>query len=469
MPGIDPEAGLEKAITFFERAEEIAATDNFDYAIDMYLEGLHRAPDALEDGHIPLRRIALIRQGKGGKKPSVIAKMKCRGGKTPLDEMLNAEYLLAKDPDHLPYAEAMLKACVAGGYRRTADWIAQLVFDANRAGAKPSLATYLLLKDSYKTLEMFTKAVEACRCAIDLRPGDDALADEFTALSAQMTVKKGKYGREGDFRQSIRDRKRQEVLHSQESLVKSAEFRAKAVQEARGVVEKNPESPANILKLAEVLFDLRTDEGNEEAFKILQEALDRTKDFVFKRREGELRIKELKHAVQTAKAAAQAGPENEELKNKLTESLERFAEAELQHYRLCVANYPTDLRMKYEYGLRLLINKEYDKAIPLLQQAQRDPQCKLAALDKTGFCFFLKGWFADAIDIFKQALQTCEVQDSDIAKELRYNLARSYEENKQADKALEVYRKLAQLDFNYRDVSHRVEKLRKTGQQPTSQ
>jgi tetratricopeptide (TPR) repeat protein len=297
MPDTDRETGLEKAITFFERAEEIAATDNFDYAIDMYLEGLRRAPDALEDGHIPLRRIALIRQGKGGKKASMIAKMKRRGGKTPLDEMLNAEYRLAKDPDHLPYAEAMLKACVAGGYRRTADWIAQLVFDANRACARPSLATYLLLKDCYKALEMFTKAVEACRCAIELKPDDDALADELMGLSAQMTVEKGKYGQEGDFRQSIHDKEKQEILHSQEGLVKTAEFLAKAVEEARGAIEKNPESPANILKLAEALFDLRTDEGNEEAFEILQDALDRTKDFIFKRREGELRIKELKRDV----------------------------------------------------------------------------------------------------------------------------------------------------------------------------
>ena len=445
MPDADTEAGLEKAITFFECAEEIAATDNFDYAIDMYLESLRRAPDALEDGHIPLRRIALIRQGKGGKKASIIAKMKHRGGKTPLDEMLNAEYRLAKDPDHLPYAESMLKACVAGSYRRTADWIAQLVFDANRACAKPSLATYLLLKDCYKSLEMFTKAVEACRCAIEHRPDDDALADELMGLSAQMTVEKGKYGQEGDFRQSIRDREKQEILHSQEGLVKTAEFLAKAVEEARGAVEKNPESPANILKLAEALFDLRTDEGNEEAFEILQDALDRTKDFIFKRREGELRIKELKRDVLAAKAAARAEPENEELKNKLAESLERFAETELQHYRLCVENYPTDLRMKYEYGFRLLINKEYDKAIPLFQEAQREPQCRLAALDKTGLCFFLKGWFVDAIDIFSQALRFCEVRDSDIGKELRYNLARSYEENKQADKAIEVYRKLARL------------------------
>ena len=223
------------------------------------------------------------------------------------------------------------------------------------------------------------------------------------------------------------------------------------------------------MKLADALFELRTDEGNEEAFEILQDALDRTKDFIFKRREGELRIKELKRDVLAAKAAAQAEPENEELKNKLAESLERFAETELQHYRLCVENYPTDLRMKYEYGFRLLINKEYDKAIPLFQEAQREPQYRLAALDKTGLSFFLKGWFVDAIDIFSQALRVCEVRDSDIGKELRYNLARSYEENKQADKALEVYRKLAQIDFNYKDVNRRVEELRKTGQQPTSQ
>ena len=462
MPGIDPEAGLEKAITFFERAEEIAATDNFNYAIDMYLEGLSRVPDALEDGHIPLRRIALIRQGKGGKKPSIFDKVRRHGGKTPLKQMLNAEYLLAKDPDHLPYAEAMLKACVAGSYGRTADWIAQLIFDANRASQKPSLATYLLLKDSYKSLEMFSKAVEACRCAIELRPDDDELADKLRNLTAQMTVKKGKYGQEGDFRQSILDRKKQEMLHTQESLVKSAEFRQKAVEAARAQLQANPNSPANILKLAEVLFELQTDQAEQEAFGILGDAFAKTGDFVFKRREGEFKIRKLRRDVRAAKAAAEANAENEDLKKKLAQGLEDFAQAELEHYRLCVRNYPTDPRMKYEYGVRLLVNKEYDKAIPLFQEAQWDPQCKMAALDKTGLCFFLKGWFADAIDIFGRALGACGDQDGDIAKELRYNLARSYEENKQPDEALEVYRKLAQVDFNYKDVSQRVDELRKT-------
>ena len=52
--------GLDKAKAFFERAEEVAVTGNFDYAIDMFLEGLRQAPDAVEHGHSPLRQMALL-------------------------------------------------------------------------------------------------------------------------------------------------------------------------------------------------------------------------------------------------------------------------------------------------------------------------------------------------------------------------------------------------------------------------
>jgi len=37
-----------RAEAFFERARKVAASNNYDYAIDMYLEGLRCEPDALE-------------------------------------------------------------------------------------------------------------------------------------------------------------------------------------------------------------------------------------------------------------------------------------------------------------------------------------------------------------------------------------------------------------------------------------
>jgi hypothetical protein len=460
MTESDKDIGREKAVAFFERAEEVAETDSFDYAIEMYLDGLQLSPDELESGHIPLRHMALVRQGKGGKKPSIMDKVKCRAGKNPLEDMLNAEFLLAKDPDHLPYAESMLKACVAGGYNRTAEWIAQLIFDANNASSKPSKATYILLKDCYCKLELFEKAVAACRYALEIDSKDAPLRDELMGITANMTVQKGKYGQDGDFRDSIRNREKQQRLHDQQRVIKTADFRAETVADAREAFAAAPKSPVAIMKLADALAGLDSKNSWVEADEILEKAYVDSGDFSFKRHQGQLRIKKLKSQLHYAKTAAAAEPDNEQLKNNYRAVYKQFDEVELAHYGDCVQNYPTDLRMKYEYGRSLLKNKEYDQAIPLLQQSQKDPGYKLLAMDKVGLCFFLKGWLNDAIDVFLVAIKNCELKDSEIGKELQYNLARSYEQSQQAGKALEIYRKLAQLDFGYKDIAKRIEKLR---------
>ena len=142
---------------------------------------------------------------------------------------------------------------------------------------------------------------------------------------------------------------------------------------------------------------------------------------------------------------------------------------ELEHYRLCVQNYPTDLSAKYDYALRLVRNKQYNEAIPLFQEAQRDPRRKIAAMNQVGCCFFVKGWLDDAIDVFTQAINSYEMKDDATGKELRYNLARVYEEQGDTQKALDIYRKIAQMDFAYKDVSRRVDSLRSKKTESTSQ
>jgi Tfp pilus assembly protein PilF len=449
-----------KAKAFFERGEEAAERDNFDYAIDMYIEGLHYAPDALQEGHIPLCELALRRQGKDGKKPSMMERVKRRRGKTVVEQMLNAEYLFAKDPDHLPYAEAMLKAAVAGGYKKMADWIANFVFQANNAAVKPSIQTYVLLKDSYEALGELDKAVAASQRACRLKPEDKDLADEYQRLSAELTVASGKYDQEGDFRKSIKDRESQEKLQAQESIIKTDDYRRSAVEEARKAMTQDPNLPRNIFNLAEALSDLRNDKDENEAIKLLEDTYEQARDFSFKQRAGELRIKQLKRKLREAEAALETKPGDAQAKSKAAGVSAQLNETELEHYRLCVENYPTDLRAKYEYGVRLVRDKKYDEAIPLFQEAQRDPRHKISAMNKIGFCFFMKGWFADAIEIFTRAIEAYEIKDDNIAKELRYNLARSYQGQGNGEKALGIYHKIAQLDFAYKDIRQQIDKLR---------
>jgi tetratricopeptide (TPR) repeat protein len=458
MPEEDVQAAKAKA--FFEKGRKVAESSNFDYAIDMYLEGLSYTPEAIEQGHLPLCELALQRQGKGGKKPSMMERMKRLGGKTPLEHMLNAEYLFAKDPGHLPYAEAMLKAAMAGDYRRTADWIANLIFQTNNAARKPSVRTYILLKDSYAALGEFDKAVAACQHAARLKPGDGELANEFKNLSAELTMARGKYDTEGDFRKSIKDREWQEKLQAQASVVKTEDYRLKAVEDARSKIAQNPDLPANIFNLTDALADMENDKDENDAISLLENTHKAKKDFSFKQRAGLLRIKQLRRKIREAKTALETKGNDAQAKAGLEELSAQLNNTELEHYRLCMENYPTDLHAKYEYGVRLVRYERYDEAIPLFQEAQRDPKRKIAAMDKIGFCFFIKGWLADAIDVFTKAINSYEIKDDTVGKELRYNLARAYEKQGDADKALEIYRKIAQVDFTFKDVSQRVDKLR---------
>ncbi len=458
--GAATEQNMAEARVFFAKAKTAAEGKNYDYAINLYLEGLQRAPEALEEGHLPLCELGLQRRGKGGKKPSMVERVKRMRGKTPLEQMLNAEYLFAKDPDHLPYAEAMLKAAVDGGYNKTAHWVANLIFQTNNAIEKPSLQTYLLLKNSYAALGQYDKAVAACQRACRMKPESKELADDFKNLSAELTMSKGKYDRNGDFRQSIRDRDTQAKLYAQDRIIKTEDYRVTAVEDARKAYARDPDQPRHVFTLADALADLETDEAENEAIQLLEGAYGVHKDFNFRDKAGQMKIRHIKRKLREAKKQAEAQPDNAEAKARVEEVVASLNDAEAEHYRLCVEHYPTDLAMKYEYAVRLMRGKRFNDAIPLFQDAQKDPRHKIPAMDKIGYCFFMKGWYADAVDVFLRAIEAYEINDDAIAKELRYNLARTYEEQGENEKALDVYRRIAQSDFGYKDVSERVDRLR---------
>lgn len=461
--------GSAKAKAFFDRAVQVAERKNFDYAIEMYIEGLRYDPEALEQGHLPLFELALHRRGEGGKKPSMVEKVKHMGGKNPLDQMLNAEKLFAKDPDHLPYAETMLKAAVAGGYNKVAHWIANLIFQMNNAAEKPSLQTYILLKDSYKAIGQFDKAVAACQHIVRIKPNDKELADEYKNLSAELTMARGKYETEEDFRKAIKDREQQEKLHSQAGVVKTEDYRIKALEDARKKIARNPDSSANIFELASALSGMDNDKDEDDAISLLERSYENKSDFSFKQRAGELRIKQIRRKIQQAKSALETNPGDQQTMVEIEKLTAKLDDTEMEHYKLCTQNYPTNLPLKYEYARHLVRNEQYDEAIPLFQQAQKDPRRKIAAMNQIGYCFFKKGWLADAVDIYTKAIDSYELKDDAIGKELRYNLALAYEQQGKKQEALDVYRKIAQADFNYKDVSRRVDELRSDKSETTSQ
>jgi tetratricopeptide (TPR) repeat protein len=211
------------------------------------------------------------------------------------------------------------------------------------------------------------------------------------------------------------------------------------------------------------------DEDEDDAISLLERSYEKKSDFSFKQRAGELRIKQIKRKIKQTKSALETNPGDQQIMVEIEKLTAKLEDTEMEHYKLCTQNYPTNLPLKYEYARHLVRNEQYDEAIPLFQQAQKDPRRKIAAINQIGYCFFKKGWLADAVDVYTKAINSYELKDDAIGKELRYNLALAYEQQGQKQEALDVYRKIAQADFGYRDVSQRVDKLRSDKTEPTSQ
>jgi len=457
-----PEELKKKAREFFTVGAETAYTLNYDYAIEMYLDGLSFWPDATEEGHLKLREVALRRQQSGGKKSGFGDGSKYKkGGKHPKDAMLKAEYLFSKDPDNMAHMADMVKAAAEGKFGQAANWISEILYSRNVKSEKPSFTTYILLRDNYIKIENYAKAFNMCQLAVQLKPKDSDLLDSLHDLSARATVQQGNYDSEGDFRDSIKDKDDQLKQHDKEQLVLSDDRTASLIADARSEYEAEPTVPGKINKLVNTLCSTEKTENENEAVAILEKAVKETGQFRFQQQANEIRIKQLRRRARRYNARWKAEPDNGDHKQKASEAVRKLLQIEIEHYKLCIEKYPTDNGFKNEYGKRLRQAKKFDEAIPYFQEARNDPRFRVEALKNIGQCFFYKGWYPDAIDSFNTALAAVENTEGAIAKELRYNLGRSYEVDNNLEEALSEFRKVAQIDYNYQDVRERVDALRK--------
>ncbi|MCH9022289.1 MAG: hypothetical protein IID32_05960 [Planctomycetes bacterium] len=457
-----PQELKDQARIFFEKGARSAYTLNFDYAIELYLDGLSFWPDTIEEGHKLLRDIAHRRQVAGGKKSGFGdgSKYKKASGKNPKDAMLKAEYILCKDPYNEAHMIDMITATLKGNYKDTALWMTDILFESHHKREKHSVSTYLFLRDSYSQVGSYIKALHACQLAFQMKPNDVQLKDSVRDLSAHATMEKGKYDGESDFRDSLQDGQAQAKLQDQEQIVRTSAMLKMLIAEAEKEYQAAPTEPGKINKLADALCDTEEPQNEQKAIGILEKAFQETDQFRFKQRVGEIMIRHFRRRLRKYKDKLQEEPQNETVKNKVEDLSTKLLAVEVDHYQECMKNYPTDFSFKNEYAHRLIRSKRYDDAIPLFQEVRGDPRYRISSLNQIGQCFFYKEWYPDAVEMYESGLALLDTEENDAGKELRYNLGRAHEEADEMEQALTHFRKVAQIDFNYRDVRDRVNELR---------
>jgi tetratricopeptide (TPR) repeat protein len=445
------ETGPGKGDKFFKRAEEVAETGNWDFAIEMYLEGVLRDAANVERGHKPLRDVAMKRKFAGGKPAGMMEQLKCRPGRDVLINLRNTEYLLAKDPGNVQYMDQLFRAAEKLALRDVMVWMGDILLESQRQAPKANNRLLLMLAKALETIQEYRRAVTALDMALQVAPDDGELQSLLRNMSAKYTIKAGKYDTDEEgFSKSVKDMDGQKKLMQKDALVKDRGYLEAEIERARREYLERPTVPGKINGFVDALLRIEEEAYENEGIDVLLKAQRDTGVYQFKMRVGDIRMKQMSRRYRQLLESGEREAATEQARRQLAFELEEFAER--------AANYPTDMGIKFELGRRQFLAGKHDDAIASLQQAQRDPQRVLRASSLIGQAFARKGWFREAADTYERALKMDVPEER--AKELRYNLGDVLEKMDQVERAQEQFSIVAQVDYNYKDVRERMEATR---------
>ena len=397
-----------------------------------------------------MREVSLRRKLQGGKPAGTLEQIKRRAGKDPVENLINAEYLLAKDPGSTSRMEQVVKAGFAMDLPAVVQWMCNILLESQRQAAKPQRRVLMLLIDAYTRLEDYALAVQACEIARKQMPNDANLEEILGDLTAKFAIKRGRYEEEGDFTKSVQDMEKQKELLQTDSASREESFLQSQAEKARSEYLQAPAEPGKIMALVDALVRFEKEPQDCEALDVLDKAYQQTGTYQFKMRMGDIGIRQMDRRIRQAKADG----DKQALKNLTKEKLE----FELAEFAERVESYPTDLSAKFQLGRRQFQAGNYDEAIGLFQQSQRDKRRQAQSMHYLGQAFAAKGWLPEAAQTYQRALDLELTEDQE--KTMRYGLGDILQEQGKLDEALEQFSKVAQVEFTYKDVRDRVEQIR---------
>jgi len=425
------------------------------YAIDMFSMCVAGDP-----GNVVFLQsfLGALRQKHGAKKSSTFGSLTTMGGRSSMKRSASqanwAEVIkqgvttLKSNPaDHtclLLMAEAcenlMMPECQAV-YLRTALDVAPADVEVNRQCSR-----YAASQGNY------SQAIECWRRIAKVKGMAEEADKEIARLSVEQTINAGQglVGR-GHAKQSSDD----------EAAAPTTTRRARLEQS----VKDNPTDIDKYLELADVL---EQDGAIEAAERILSKALNasgnelRVREHVEDR---QLRWGRAKLMLAEKRLQAEDTPDNRTAVEKLRMASLR---QEIEIFGSRVTRYPDNVTWKYELALRLKAAGKYQEAIRGFQEALKDVRRKAAIALELGECFFAIKQYPLAMQNYEAAIEAVSEREIEVRKRALYRAGVLAAALKDKDTALKHLSALATLDFGYRDVAKRLDKLRSGGDKSES-
>jgi tetratricopeptide (TPR) repeat protein len=453
----------------FERANQVVATGDYDYGVQLLLTCCKLDPTNLVYRQTHRRtQKAKFKNNMRGSRFAMIsssaAKARIKAAKRSGDYLKvleQGEEVLVRNPWDLGTQMDMAEAAEAINQLDLAAWLLEQA--RQRDGKDPTLNR--ALARLYERRGNFSQAIALWELVKQIDPSDTEAQHKGKDLAASETITRGRYD--------------QTALHKAPP-VESDETPAPGLDDATDIAPTNdrvareaapllakiasePTDPLPYLQLAAVYSRAgRYDEARD----LLQNALGPTgQHFQIRielmeldlepfRRNLAITEEKLKDQPEPSDAEAEGGDADpdQDLRRIRVRLLKEINARELELYRLKADRFPSDMAHRVELGLRLLRAGLIDEAITDLQAARKDPRHLWRALMYLGFAFKSRHNWRLAQRNFKESLEHTPPSEEGQKKEVLFQLATGHADAGEWSQAVDMGTELADLDFNYREI-----------------
>ena len=443
----------QKAQNYTNRGRQALESRRYDLAVDLLMEAVAAAPDALETRR--LLRTAQIANFRRNGKTGLGAKMSCMLARQKVaglvkkglgaEAMAEAEKLLCMNPLDPDNIEVAVKAAETAGKADHAAITVEAAYECsnNDPGLLERVATY------YTMAKRWDKARDAYQKLSELRPGDQRVLQLLKNTEAQATMNAGwteTAGKRGGFQNLIANKEQARQLDAANKAVITGDDAQSLIDEKLAQIAREPKNLNYRRALARLYMqNKRFAEAEQCLAEAIQVAgaMDPELDRVLSQariQHYEQRIEELRAAGDEAGAEQLDAERNQFVFDDLAARVER---------------YPNDLHLRYELGVQYFTYEYYDEALEHLQLAQKSPKDRLWALYYLALCFLMKGQTDMAVMQLEAARDQMPTMD-ELKKKVVYRLGLCAEEQGDLEKAYRYYKDVYAADVGFEDLSSRM-------------
>ena len=450
----------------FEHAQRCVEKNDHDYANQLFSQCIVEDPANL----IYLQSFLGNLQNKYGdnKKGAKLAGLKIKSHRSALSKAAGkgdwpAAFqagceALAVNPWDIPTLLGMAEACDELGIDECQLYYLRWAMDVDVKDVAVNRHAALTLQ----RMGQFDQAIACWHRVEQAKPHDEEALQAISRLSVEKTIHEGGYDPDllkGD--SSIALEKKTSVAQLSKDAEHLPDDDRSPEERLQAALAADPTEIENYLQLADILIhDARLD----EAEKLLERGLsasgggdlnirERLEDIQLRRAHHQLAIAEKRHAQEP----------NEETQQQVLHFRKLANQRDLEVYAVRSDRDPGNTRLKFELGLRLKRAGKTKEAITMLQAARSDPKRKALALVELGECFQKIEQYKLALSNYEQAvetdLETTGEADSEVRRLALYRAGVLATGLRELDRAERHLTELAGLDFGYRDVSDRLDKL----------